>query len=108
MKAFRDAKIKGLRAHQWEHGQYGPLQNKLHIPRIYCPVEKYFDQVERFPAAVYKVRCCPLFDYYLLLCRDTPGYVANIRPPMGQVHGAKVERPSRKAVIIHGVLNQKR
>jgi hypothetical protein len=74
MVAFRNAKLKGERAHTWEHGQYGPLQKKLHIPRIYCPVAKYFDQVAKYPDAVYNVRCCPLYDYYLLLCRDTPGY----------------------------------
>ncbi len=43
--AFRNARLKGERAHTWEHGQYGPLQKKLNIPRIYCPVDKYFDQV---------------------------------------------------------------
>ncbi len=36
MVAFRNANLKGMRAHTWEHGQYGPLQKKLHIPRIYC------------------------------------------------------------------------
>jgi hypothetical protein len=92
MVAFRNANVKGVRAHQWEHGQYGPLQKKLRIPQIYCPVEKYFDQVNKYPDAVYKVRCCPLFDYYQLLCRDTPGYVSNIKPPMG--HGAKSEKPN--------------
>jgi hypothetical protein len=92
MIAFRNANLKGVIAHQWEHGQYGPLQKKLYIPQIYCPVEKYFDQVAKYPDAVYKVRCCPLFDYYQLLCRDTPGYVYNIKPPMG--HGAKIEKPN--------------
>jgi hypothetical protein len=82
MVAFRNAKLKGERAHTWEHGQYGPLQKKLHIPRIYCPVDKYFDQVAKYPDAVYNIRCCPLFDYYQMLCRDTPGYVSSIRPPM--------------------------
>ncbi len=82
MVAFRNAKLKGERAHTWEHGQYGPLQKKLNIPRIYCPVDKYFDQVAKFPDAVYNVRCCPLFDYYRMLCRDTPGYVSSVKPPM--------------------------
>jgi hypothetical protein len=53
MRAFRDNKIKVLRAHKWEQGQYGPLQKKLFIPKIYCPVEQYFDQVIKFPDAVY-------------------------------------------------------
>ncbi len=78
MRAFRDNKIKGLRAHKWEQGQYGPLQKKLFIPKIYCPVEQYFDQLAKFPDAVYNIRCCPLYDYYKTLCKDTPGYVSNI------------------------------
>jgi hypothetical protein len=55
MRALRDNKIKGLRAHKWEQGQYGPLQKKLFIPKIYCPVEQYFDQVVKFADAVYKM-----------------------------------------------------
>ncbi len=90
MVAFRNANLKGERAHTWEHGQYGPLQKKLHIPRIYCPMDKYFDQVAKYPDAVYKVRCCPLFDYYQLLCRDTPVYVSSIRPPVR--HGGNSEK----------------
>jgi hypothetical protein len=82
MRAFRDNKTKGLRAHKWEQGQYGPLQKKLFIPRIYCPVEQHFDQVVKFADAVYNIRCCPLYDYYKMLCKDTPGYVSNIRSPM--------------------------
>jgi hypothetical protein len=81
MRAFRDNKIKGLLAHKWEQGQYGPLQKKLFIPRIYCPVDQYFVQVVKYADAVYNIRCCPLYDYYRMLCKDTPGYVSNIRPP---------------------------
>jgi hypothetical protein len=68
-------------AHKWEHGQYGPLQKKNFIPKIYCPVDQYFGQVDKYADAVYNIRCCPLYDYYKMLCKDTPGYVSNIRPP---------------------------
>jgi hypothetical protein len=94
MRKFRDGNIKGMRAHKWDQGQSSPLQKKLFIPRIYCPVEQYFDQVVKFPDAVYNIRCCPLYDYYKILCKDTPGYVSNIRPPM-RYGGDKVQSNPR-------------
>ena len=81
MRAFRESTTKGLLAHKWEHGQYGPLQKKMFIPRIYCPVDQYFGQVDKYADAVYNIRCCPLYEYYRMLCKDTPGYVSKVRPP---------------------------
>ncbi len=63
MEGFRDAKIKGIRAFQWEHGQFGPLQKINFIPQIFCPPDQYFKEVKVSPDTVYYKRCCPLFDY---------------------------------------------
>jgi hypothetical protein len=44
MKGFRESKLKGLKAMQWEHGQFGPIQHAMHIPKVLCMPDKFFEE----------------------------------------------------------------
>jgi hypothetical protein len=104
MKGFRESKLEGLKAMQWEHGQFGPLQNAMHIPKVFCIPSKFFEEVKQNQQVLYYKRCCSLFDFNRLLCVDTPGYKSSIKPPLGANNkGAKTDpRAYRPPKAFHG------
>ncbi len=104
MKGFRESKLKGLKALQWEHDQFGPIQRAMHIPRDFCMPDKFFDEVKQNQEVLYHKRCCSMFDFYRMLCVDTPVYNSSIKPPVGANNrGAKTDsRAYRPPKAFHG------
>jgi hypothetical protein len=83
MKSFRESKLKGLRAMEWKHDRFGQIQNAMNIPKIFCKPDVFFEEAKRNQEVVYHKRYCSLYDFYKMLCMDTPGYVTSIKPPVG-------------------------
>jgi hypothetical protein len=104
MKGFRESKLIGLKAMQWEHGQFGPLQSAMHIPKVFCMPDKFFEEVKQNQQVLYYKRCCSLIDFYRLLCVDTPEYNSSIKPPLGANNkSAKTDpRAYRPPKAFHG------
>jgi hypothetical protein len=91
MKGFRESKLRGMKRLQWDHGQFGPLQTAMHIPKTFVMPEQFFKEVRENERVAYNKRCCPLMDYYRQLCVDTPGYQSFIKAPMS-LSGDKDEK----------------
>ncbi len=58
MKAFRESKLRGLRAMEWKHDRFGPIQNAMNIPKIFCMPDVFFEEAKRNQEVVYHKRCC--------------------------------------------------
>jgi hypothetical protein len=91
MKGFRESKLRGMKRLQWDHGQFGPLQTAMHIPKTFVMPEQFFKDIRENERVAYNKRCCPLIDYYRQLCVDTPGYQSFIKAPMS-ISGDKDEK----------------
>jgi hypothetical protein len=108
MKSFRESKLRGLRAMEWTHDRFGPLQNAMNIPKIFCKPDVFFEEAKRNQQVVYHKRCCSLYEFYRLLCMDTPGYVTSIKPPVGASNrGAQTDTRAHRPPKAHHGFSQK-
>jgi hypothetical protein len=108
MKSFRESKVRGLKAMEWTHDRFGPLQNAMNIPKIFCLPDVFFEEAKRNQQVVYHKRCCSLYEFYRLLCTDTPGYVTSIKPPVGASNrGAKTDTRAHRPPKAHHGFSQK-
>jgi hypothetical protein len=74
MRNYKEAKPAGNQCLQWTHDKHAPLQQEYWIPQTYCEPEVYFKNLEKDVQFAYYNRPCSVYEYYELVCNDTPGY----------------------------------
>jgi hypothetical protein len=57
-----------------QHQKFGPLQREYNIPLHYTSPAHFFREVETNLGALFKFRLCSVWEFYALLCQDTPGF----------------------------------
>jgi hypothetical protein len=67
----------------------------MNIPKVFCMPDQFFKEVKQNQEVLYYQQCCSLFEFYRLLCVDTPGYNSSIKPPVGVKD--KVTKPDHRA-----------
>jgi hypothetical protein len=58
----------------FQHPRFGPLQREYNIPMHYKSPAYFFKEVEANLGALFKYRLCSVWEFYALLCGDTPGF----------------------------------
>ena len=58
----------------FQHPRFGPLQREYNIPLHYTSPAHFFEEVEKNLGALFKFRLCSVWEFYALLCQDTPGF----------------------------------
>jgi hypothetical protein len=58
----------------FQHPRFEPLQREYNIPMHYKSPAFFFKEVESNLGALFKYRLCSVWEFYDLLCKDTPGY----------------------------------
>ncbi len=75
MRNYRENKPPGEQCLRWNHERYASLHQEYWIPQTYCLPEVYFKNLEADVQSAYYNRPCSVYEYYELVCSDTPGYV---------------------------------
>jgi hypothetical protein len=74
MRNYKGTKPAGNQCLQWTHDTHVLLQQEYWIPQTYIDPEVYFTNLEKDVQFAYYNRPCSVYEYYELVCKDTPGY----------------------------------
>jgi hypothetical protein len=88
----------GPQADNFQHPRFKPLQREYNIPRQYIAPAHFFKEVEANLGALFKYRLCSVWEFYVLLCEDIPGF--RPRPKHNDRRlGASIAVASKEATI---------
>jgi hypothetical protein len=88
----------GAKSKGFQHQRFGPIQREYNIPMHYRSPEYFLKEVETNPGALFKWRVCSVWDFYDLLCKDTPGY--RRKPKYGDQKSGTISADMPKATTI--------
>ncbi len=74
MSDFTRFNPAGAKSISFQHPRFGPIQREYNIPMQYRSPKYFFKEVEWNTGALFMWRVCSVWEFYDLLCKDTPGY----------------------------------
>ncbi len=74
MSDYTRFNLGGSQPDIFQHPRFGPLQREYNIPMHYTLPAHFFKEVETNLGALFKYRVCSVWEFYALLCKDTPGF----------------------------------
>jgi hypothetical protein len=90
MRNYKETKPAGNQCLQWTHDTHALLQQEYWIPQTYIEPEVYCKNLEKDVRFAYYNRPCSVYEYYELVCNDTPGY------SVAQAKGQRCFRPAAR------------